>query len=150
MRIAITGGVNSGKSLLGAEIAELLGVPLQLTDTALGDARSHEAWHEVTLCVAGWMREPGPWVIAGVRVPYAILRLAADGAELPDRAIYLTGALSLETRRQGRLTAAIERVWAKVEEVTPLRPWFRGPYHPQLATEIMRWNRNGRPTEGTT
>lgn len=141
MRIAITGGVNSGKSLLGAELAARLCVPLQLTDEALGTEpimRSRTAWPEVTEAVVGWMREPGPWVIAGVRVPYAILRLAAEGAPLPDRVLYLTGALSLETLAQGRLSAAIERVWSKVEEVTPLRPWYRGPYHPQLAEETLR------------
>lgn len=141
-RILITGGVNTGKSLLSVELGRALEVPVRFTDELLGGpgARTKARWEEVTLCVVGWLREPGPWVISGVRVPYALLRfnLLYPDDPFPSKVVYLTRALSRMTPEQEALTKAIDRVWAKVEEIMRVRPLYRGPYRPTLIEEIMR------------
>ena len=142
MRIAITGGVNTGKSLLAAELAALVGAAaVRPTDALLpphpsrGAPPGHESWTAINEEVARWMREPGPWVISGVRVPHALLLLPPD-SPLPDLVVYLTRALSREDRAQGYMTRSVDQAMLKARALHRRLPCWRGPYSPTLAAEL--------------
>lgn len=86
MRTLIAGGPGCGKTYLGRELlTQAIGV--QLADPAgdirppllrcadprsLGGDGERDDWDGNSVEVASWLEREGPWVIEGVKVPYAL------------------------------------------------------------------------------
>lgn len=135
MRLLVTGGVNTGKSLLVPALAARLNAPYRYTDEALAAGGD---WHTTTLCVANWLLAPGPWIIAGVRVPWALLHLLQQENYAIPPIIYLTRALSLETIAQAKMTKSVDAGWQQLQAIVRIHPLYKGPYHLQLCDNICK------------
>lgn len=137
IKIAITGGLNTGKSLLALELGQILGCGHRLTDELLVEHPDAD-WNFVTQRVVEWLETPGPWVLCGVRIPHALLQfnLAQPEAPLPvDMVVILTRALSPLTPKQMAASKSILTVWDKCEKLLRPRCCYR-EYDPRLAREL--------------
>lgn len=79
-RTIICGGPGTGKTTLGRELMteQLIdtGVPVLLRcsdEKPRGDAECGE-WEPNSVEVAGWLDREGPWIVEGVKTPYALRR----------------------------------------------------------------------------
>jgi dephospho-CoA kinase len=86
MRIAIIGWPGTGKTTLGKQLAEQLGVPYRSTDEV-----KDLGWSESSLEVSKWFDQPN-WVIEGVALPRALRKWSANNPGQPppvDKIIHL-------------------------------------------------------------
>ena len=81
MRIAITGGPQTGKTTLAAT----LGAPV-----IHGDDFIELGWSQSSQALAHAMRTPGPWVAEGVQVPRALRKMLEAR---PDDCVYVGDAI---------------------------------------------------------
>lgn len=138
MRILITGGINTGKSLLAEELSKALDIPYRLTDELLSLYRDRQDWAAFNREVMGWFLYPPPWIIAGVRVPYALAQWSKDrpGEQPADLAYYLKLPLAPQTEEQRRFSRGLHTMWLKVERLVPdVR--YRD-YDPRLVSELAQ------------
>ncbi len=107
MRIAITGGPQTGKTTL----APTLGAPV-----IHGDDYIALGWSQSSQALADEMAKPGPWVAEGVQVPRALRKMleAAPRVKPIDRLIVLGAPHKDQSEGQRRMALGLDTVLAEV------------------------------------
>lgn len=111
MRIAITGGPNTGKTTLAGTMAD--GVTVVHGDDFIG-----LGWSQASQALADEMAKPGPWVAEGVQVPRALRKMleAAPRTKPCDRLIVLTTPHVETSDGQRRMSLGVDTV---LREIVP-------------------------------
>jgi adenylate kinase family enzyme len=114
MRILIAGGPKTGKTTLAEKLAKELKIEKVLHDE---DLVGKFEWSEQSEVVAGWITDPGPWIIEGVAVGRALRKWFKTHPEgLPaDRIIYLDKPRVELEEAQNRMKKGCLTIWADVE-----------------------------------
>lgn len=109
-RVLIVGGPGTGKSTLAHRIGPAERV--RSTDELVGVLE----WSEVSVEVALWLCEPGPWVIEGVATARALRKwLAASPGTALDVVVVLTGQPFVElTKGQAAMNKGVSTVWNEI------------------------------------
>lgn len=107
MRIAITGGPQTGKTTLAAT----LGAPV-----IHGDDFIELGWSQSSQALAHAMRTPGPWVAEGVQVPRALRKMleARPDVKPIDRLIVLGTPRKDQSEGQRRMSLGLDTVLAEL------------------------------------
>jgi hypothetical protein len=114
MRVLITGGPKTGKTTLSTTYD----CPVRHTDDLI-----ELDWSDQSDQVAGWLDDPGPWVIEGVAVVRGLRKwLRAHEQGLPfDHLIYLTKPLTAQTQGQSTMGTATRTIWCQIAPVMDIR-----------------------------
>lgn len=110
-RVVIVGGPRRGKTTLAAELAAALAVPHRPTD-ALKERGMD--WSKETDEVAGWLREPGDFVVEGVAAVRALRRLIQKGERPAAVVVRMRAPVSELSEGQARLSKGVDTIWAEV------------------------------------
>ncbi|TXH11826.1 MAG: hypothetical protein E6R03_13975 [Hyphomicrobiaceae bacterium] len=111
MRILITGGPRTGKTVLAVKLSIQSGLQVFHTDDLID-----VGWSEASANAAEWMEQPGPWVIEGVSIPRALRKwLAAHPEGKPaDKIIYLSVPRVELSSGQAAMAKGVATVWREV------------------------------------
>lgn len=109
MRIAITGGPNTGKTTLAGTMAD--GVTVVHGDDFIG-----LGWSQSSQALADEMVRPGPWIAEGVQVPRALRKmLEAEPRTKPcDRLIVLGVPHREQSEGQRRMSLGVDTVLREI------------------------------------
>jgi hypothetical protein len=118
-RIVLAGGPRTGKTTMGTELAQAMGVALLSTDTLT----SRLDWSGCSLEAAQWMRRPGPWCIEGVATGRALRKwLAAHPDGKPcDEVVYLDHPWQELTNGQAAMTKGCWTVFSEIRATLEAR-----------------------------
>lgn len=112
LRILVAGGPRTGKTTFAGKLAKEHGLTVRHTDDLIGVVD----WSGASLKVAGWMTQPGPWLIEGVAIGRALRKwLAANPLGKPaDQVFWSNTARVPRDAGQEAMARGCETVWAEV------------------------------------
>jgi len=112
MKLLITGGPRTGKTIMALDLGQRHGVPVYHTDDAIP-----LGWSQASAEVSRWLERPGPWIVEGVAVPRALRKYLSAHPGVPCDRILVRRTPFVELHQgQIRMMQGVQTV---LQEIAP-------------------------------